>query len=516
MARKEPIRAVKGMRDILPGDSVLWEHIEEVARQVFRSYAYDEIRTPLVEPTELFVRGVGTDTDIVTKEMYSWEDYESHSLSICRKWILSEGLFGASPQEFQKLVVRFLDLIDSGLRDDMVPKSASNLKSIIDLRMLVAQLSELLPPIEFTKTKEAIKAVTLILSFGPELSLRPEATAPVIRAYIEHRMWEARGLVKVYYMGPMFRRERPQKGRYRQFYQIGAEAIGMDHFMVDAEMIDMAVKLLKSLNLTGFSLLLNSVGCKECRPKYLETLRAELAKVRYQLCEDCRRRSETNPLRVLDCKVPEDQPVIDRLPTITDSLCEACKTHFDNLKAYLHDMKIEFTLEKRLVRGLDYYTRTTFEVVHGSLGAQNSLLGGGRYDGLSEELGGPSAPGVGFSIGEDRLASVVPPLAKKPLLFIAWLGERGSKHAQELGDELRRQKIVLDVYQESLRPKKFFELASRLAARHDVYALLIGDREVDEGKYQVKDMTQGKQLNPMTKEELKQFLEEKEKASQAQ
>src|SRR3990172_7884642 len=301
MSRNQPIRAV----------------------EVFRAYAYQEIRTPIVEVTELFARGVGQDTDIVTKEMYTWED-----------------------------------------RDDK------------------------------------------------SLTLRPEATASVVRAYIEHRMWEQPGLKKLYYMGPMFRRERPQKGRYRQFYQIGAEAIGSDSPAVDAEVIEMLIVLLDRLRLTGFTLWLSSVGCSKCRPGYLATLRSQLTPVREKLCADCQRRSETNPLRVLDCKVPEDQPIIDTLPTIFDLLCEDCRRHFEQLQGYLRDRQIPFTLQPRMVRGLDYYTRTTFEIVHGSLGAQNSLLGGGRYDGLSEMLGGPPAPGIGFSIGEDRLALALSQLAE--------------------------------------------------------------------------------------------------------
>ena len=403
------------MRDILPPESALWNRIERASREIFAAYSYQEIRTPLVEVTELFARGVGQDTDIVTKEMYTFED-----------------------------------------RD------------------------------------------------GQSLTLRPEATASVVRSYIEHRMWEQPGVKKFYYIGPMFRRERPQKGRYRQFYQIGAEAIGSESPTVDAELLEMLIELLGRLDLTGYSLFLNSVGCAHCRPKYLETLRSELSKVSGQLCADCQRRSETNPLRVLDCKVPQDQPIIDQLPTILDLLCPECREHFERLQGYLRERQIPFTVRPRLVRGLDYYTRTTFEIVHGALGAQDSLLGGGRYDGLSEMLGGPAAPGIGFSIGEDRFALALSQLAESETnaagspLFIIWLGDAAYRCAAELARELRAKNVAVDLLADAVKLKKALELASRLGVRH---ALLIGDQELAEGKYPLRDMSQGTQKS-VTKEEL--------------
>ncbi|MBI4480486.1 MAG: histidine--tRNA ligase [Acidobacteria bacterium] len=420
MARKEPIRAVKGMRDILPPESALWEHIEDVAREIFRTYAYQEIRTPLVEPTDLFARGVGADTDIVTKEMYTWEDRDKSSLT-----------------------------------------------------------------------------------------LRPEATASVIRAYIEHRLDLRPGVKKFYYMGPMFRRERPQKGRYRQFYQIGAEAIGSESPAVDAEVIEMLVSLLDRLRVCGYTLLLNSVGDKECRPRYIARLREELKKVRSQLCEDCQRRSETNPLRVLDCKVPEDQPIIAKLPTIADSLCEACRTHFEKLQGYLRERNIPYTLQPRMVRGLDYYTRTAFEFVHGSLGAQNSLLGGGRYDGLSEDLGGPPAPGIGFSIGEDRLVLTMQEtkndlsevawfLAHTPPVYIAWMGEAAYARAASVAREFRGQGHSIEVAADDTKLKKSLENASKLGMK---YVLIIGERELEASRYPLRNMTTGEQWT-VTAEEL--------------
>jgi histidyl-tRNA synthetase len=309
------IRAVKGTRDILPPSSEVWNFVESVARRVFSSYNYQEIRTPIFEETALFARGVGEDTDIVSKEMYTFEDRDKASLT-----------------------------------------------------------------------------------------LRPENTASVIRAFIEHRLDQQPGLQKLYYIGPMFRRERPQKGRYRQFFQIGAEAIGSTSPAVDAEVIEMVVEVLSQCGIEGFHLLINSVGCSNCRPRFIASLREKLADVASTMCGDCQRRAVTNPLRVLDCKVPQDQPIIEALPSILDSLDDECRRHFETVRELLTDRAIGFEVRPRLVRGLDYYTRTTFEIVHGSLGAQNSVLGGGRYDGLAEALGSKvAAPGIGFSIGEDRL-----------------------------------------------------------------------------------------------------------------
>jgi histidyl-tRNA synthetase len=400
------IRAVKGTRDILPPASAVWNHVEEVARRVFRSYNYQEIRTPIFEETGLFARGVGTETDIVSKEMYTFED-----------------------------------------RD------------------------------------------------GSSLTLRPEATASVIRSYIEHRLDQLPGLQKLYYIGPMFRRERPQKGRYRQFFQIGAEAIGSESPAVDAEVIEMIVEILSGVGLDGFQLLINSVGCPVCRPKYVARLREALAADAPRMCEDCRRRVDTNPLRVLDCKIPEDQPIIDALPSIPDCLCEDCRDHFERVKTYLTDRGIGFELKPRLVRGLDYYTRTTFEIVHGALGAQNSVLGGGRYDGLAESLGSKvHSPGIGFSIGEDRLvmsAEEARPGDNAPQLdlFVAPLGEAAFRHAGVLARDLRRRGVTVETGVDA-RLKRAMETANKLKAR---WVLIIGDDEIAAGAYSLKNMETGAQ-----------------------
>ena len=286
----------------------------------------------------------------------------------------------------------------------------------------------------------------------------------MIRAYIEHRLDQRPGVQKLYYIGPMFRRERPQKGRYRQFFQIGAEAIGSESPLVDAEVIEMVVEILKGVGLTGFKLLINSVGDHNCRPQYVERLRQELKDGRRNMCGDCQRRAETNPLRVLDCKVEADQPIIDALPSILDYLCDPCRAHFDAVKQFLDDRGIEYEVRPRMVRGLDYYMRTTFEVVHGALGAQNSVLGGGRYDGLAESLGSKvHSPGIGFSIGEDRLVmSVEGEQTAVPLdLFIAPLGEPALRHAAVMARDFRRAGLSVELVEGKL--KRAMELANKLA-----------------------------------------------------
>jgi histidyl-tRNA synthetase len=395
------IRAVKGTRDLLPPDTTVWNRVETIARDVFRAYNYQEIRTPILEETQLFARGVGTETDIVSKEMYTFDDH------------------------------------------------------------------------------------------GTSLTLRPENTASVIRAYIEHRLDQRPGVQKLYYIGPMFRRERPQKGRYRQFFQIGAEAIGSDSPFTDAEVIEMVCEMLTRTGLSGFHLLINSVGCPNCRPKFVDALREALKPVAPGLCGDCQRRAETNPLRVLDCKIPEDQPAIDALPSILDHLCEVCAPHFAAVQTYLTDRKIDFEVKPRLVRGLDYYMRTTFEVTHGNLGSQNSVLGGGRYDGLAESLGSNvHSPGIGFSIGEDRLVMTVDP-GEPPALdvFLAPLGDSALRHAGDLARELRRSGLSVEVLAGG-KLKRAMELANKLGAR---YTLILGDDEIAAGEYSLKDMRSGEQ-----------------------
>jgi histidyl-tRNA synthetase len=401
------------MRDILPPSSFAWNHVEATARRIFARFNYQEIRTPILEETELFARGVGEETDIVSKEMYTFED-----------------------------------------RD------------------------------------------------GSSLTLRPENTASVIRSYIEHRLDQQPGLQKLYYIGPMFRRERPQKGRYRQFYQIGAEAIGSDSPAIDAEVIEMVVTTLQELGISGFELLINSVGTKESRQRYNEALRIELESVAPKMCSDCRRRAVTNPLRVLDCKVPEDQPIIDALPSILDYLSDEDREHFRRVREFLDDRHIAYTARPRLVRGLDYYARTTFEITHGALGAQNAILGGGRYDGLAESLGSKvPAPGIGFSIGEDRLVMTVEETKateKSQLdLYIAPMGDTALRHCAVLAGDIRKLGVSVEVGTDR-KLKRMLELANKLSAR---FTLIMGDNEIATQSYALKDMSSGEQAT-MTRQKL--------------
>jgi histidyl-tRNA synthetase len=398
------MKAVKGMRDILPPASAVWNHVDAVARELFRTYNYQEIRTPILEETSLFARGVGAETDIVSKEMYTFED-----------------------------------------RD------------------------------------------------GSSLTLRPEVTASVIRAYIEHRLDQLPGVKKLYYSGQVFRRERPQKGRYRQFYQIGAEAIGSESPVLDAEIIELSAELLSRAGISGFHLLVNSVGDPNCRPAYVNLLREKLAEVAPRLCEDCQRRSVTNPLRVLDCKVPEDQHTIETLPSILDHLCEDCDAHFRVVKAYLNTRGIAYEVRPRLVRGLDYYTRTTFEFTHSALGSQNTVLAGGRYDGLAESIGSKvPAPGVGFSLGQDRLVMALEEACPDRFtpavdVFLAPLGEQAEEHAIALAAELRAHGISVERSVDK-KLKRALEVANKIGAR---FSLIVGDDELAKGTYQLKDMKAG-------------------------
>ena len=424
------LKAVRGTRDLLPPETALWNRIEATARDVFARYNFGEIRTPVFEDTGLFARGVGEETDIVSKEMYTWED---------RARAQSE------------------------------------------------------------KTQS--------------LTLRPENTAGVVRAYIEHGLGESGLLQKLYYIGPQFRRERPQKGRYRQFSQIGAEVIGppsagSESPLRDAEVLEMLATLLDELGIKGWTLHLNSVGSSADRARYNEALRTALVPVVGQMCADCQRRAETNPLRVLDCKVPGDQPIIDTLPVIADSLDEESKKHFAAVTAALDAAGVPYTRNHRLVRGLDYYTRTTFEFTHGGLGAQNALLGGGRYDGLSEMLGGPRAPGIGFAIGEDRLVltllaqlddkSAPPQVADA---FIAPLGEGMNAAALGLARELRHQGLWIELGEGSFRLKKSFEAADKTARQ----IVILGEDELQSGILTVKNFSTGVQTK-VPRGELAVFL----------
>ena len=398
------IQAIRGTYDVLPADIGIWHAVESRLRQTFHLYGFGEIRTPIFEATELFVRGVGEETDIVSKEMYTFAD-----------------------------------------RDE-----------------------------------------------SKSLTLRPEGTAPVIRAYIEHQLQNEARMLKLYYIGPMFRRERPQKGRYRQHVQAGAEVLSStDNPAIEAEVMEMLTGFLSSIGIPDLQVNVNSVGDRECRPAYVQLLKSEIRARADRLCEDCRRRGERNPLRVFGCKVASCQPVIAELPTITDRLCDGCRSHFEKFKSYLTERNIHFLVDPKLVRGLDYYTRTTFEITSGRLGAQNTVAGGGRYDGLAEELDGPPTKGFGFGMGLERLilsiadpASLVPDY--RPEYFFAVHGDAAFDRATLLARKLRMKdtRVYLDFDTRSLKSQ--MRLADKLGAK---WAIIIGDEELKSGTVVVRDMS---------------------------
>ena len=400
------IQAIKGTRDILPGEVERWQQVESAARRVFRRYGFREIRTPIFEATELFARGIGESTDIVSKEMYTFADRGERSVT-----------------------------------------------------------------------------------------LRPENTAPVVRAAIEHHLFQRPDCERLYYIGPMFRYERPQKGRMRQFSQIGVEAFGSAAPALDAEVIEMSMAFLSELGILDTALHINSVGCENCRPLYRERLREALADKVGELCPDCQRRYRENPLRILDCKVGCRRFLQDA-PALLDTLDEACREHFQQVRRCLERFAVPYEVDPHLVRGLDYYMRTTFEVLGRSLGAQNALLGGGRYDGLVQSLGGPPVPGIGFASGVDRLVLSLPEPPdggrSGPDLFIATLGEAAWDQALLLVRELRRRNLWIEWEPASGKsPKAQARRADRLGARH---LLFVGEDELKKGVWTLKGMEGGEQV----------------------
>jgi histidyl-tRNA synthetase len=425
MTERKQFRAIKGTRDILPPDSSLWNWFEHTAREAFESYNFGEIRLPIFEDTELFARSIGVETDVVSKEMYTFDDRDESSIT-----------------------------------------------------------------------------------------LRPEATASVCRAYIEHNLQALPGNAKLYYIGPMFRRERPQKGRYRQFYQIGAEVLGQsDAPAIDAELLEMLLVFFHRVGLTRTTLYLNSIGDKNCRPQYVELLRGELQKVKDQLGPDSQRRIETNPLRVLDSKIPEEQPIIETLPRISGHLCNDCRAHFAKLKEELNLRNIQYEENWRLVRGLDYYTRTTFEVTAEGLGSQNAVCGGGRYDGLVELLGGPPTKGIGFAIGTDRSILSIEEGGTAPKLsglavYVAWMGPAAYPAAVHITRKLRDAGLAVELPPEEMKFKKSLSLADRLGAR---YALIIGEDEVASHTYTLKHLADAAQKK-LNENDLLEFLESERRA----
>jgi len=401
------VAAVRGFRDILPEESVLWQRLEAQARSIFAAYGFSEIILPLIEKTELFARAIGETTDIVEKEMYTFTD-----------------------------------------RDDS------------------------------------------------SLTLRPEGTASVIRAYVEHSLFHREPVSKLFYIGPMFRRERPQKGRYRQFHQIGAELLGRDDPLIDAELLLMLNDLFTALQL-NVTVEVNSLGCPVCRPRYRESLRSFGESKLAELCENCHARLHRNPLRLLDCKEPGCRQAMTDAPMLTDFLCGPCRDHFARVQDYLRQENVAFVLNPRLVRGLDYYCRTSFEIIAQGLGSQNAVCGGGRYDGLVEQLGGPAIPGIGFAIGVERVVMLLQAqersLALTPDLFIAPLGQAAESQAFSLARRLRLGGYHIELESSSRGLKAQMRRAGKLGVR---YVLILGENELAASKGTIRDM-QAKTDQPM-------------------
>jgi len=409
----------RGTQDTLPPETELWQYFEEIIRSVARDFSYEEIRTPIFEHSELFQRGVGEETDIVTKEMYTFSD-----------------------------------------------------------------------------------------KGGRSITLRPEGTAPVARAFIQHNL-SAQGLPqKLYYVGPMFRYERPQAGRYRQHYQFGFEALGGKEPELDVEIILLSVTIFQKLGISQFKVLLNSIGCSRCRPQFLETLKSFLRPHLLELCGDCQRRLELNPMRVLDCKNPSCQPLLDRAPSPDAYLCSECREHFQEVQRLLEAFKLDFQIEPRLVRGLDYYTRTVFEVISPELGAQNSLCGGGRYDDLIEAIGGHSTPGVGFAGGFERAILVLKEKKDLPQprfrVFVACQGDHGDA-ALNITMMLRKNGIPADM----LSGVKTLSAQLKHASRRGFpCVVIIGEEELKKGTVLLKDMASGEQKE-LPSRDLLETLKEK-------
>lgn len=402
------IQAIRGVKDIMPDEIEKWRWVENKANQVFTRYGFKEIRLPIFEKTKLFSRGIGETTDIVEKEMYTFEDRG-----------------------------------------------------------------------------------------GEKVTLRPEGTASVVRAFIEHKMYTKQTVQKYYYLGPMFRYERPQAGRFRQFYQIGVEAMGSHNPSIDAEVMIMLMEFFTVLGLNQIELQINSLGCNKCRPEYRETLKKSITNHLADLCENCNKRYQKNPLRVLDCKVERDIEIASGLPKITDHICNECKCHFEKVQTLLHETQIPFNINPSLVRGLDYYTHTAFEVTSRDLGAQNAISGGGRYNTLVEEFEGPPTPCFGFALGLERLISLVPfdkmeSIETNPDVFVVSLGEEAKLKVFSLVHQLRSGGISVERDYNEGSIKSQMRKANRSASS---FALIIGENEIKSGTYQLKNMKDGKQSN---------------------
>jgi len=508
-------QAIRGTRDLLPPETTLWNRVEQTAHEVFGTFGFGEIRLPILEQTELFARSIGLDTEVVSKEMYTFPE----KLDFLRENLRNISDAMESQERLNKylgLVATFTDALKDALEAKRLPDSQANLDLSKQLADLVSEtvarwnMGHAKPD---SNWKELLgRAETLMWRVNTEEreSLRPEGTAGVCRAYIEHGMQQLPQPVKLYYMGPMFRRERPQKGRYRQFYQIGAEVLeaiqpGQGSAKdipkdagIDAEVIEMVMMFFDRLELQGVQLNINSIGhsADNCRRGYVEKLTAALGKVKDKLGPDSQRRIATNPLRVLDSKLESEQPIIATLPRIADHLCEECATHYSAVKRELEMRGVFFRENWRLVRGLDYYMRTTFEITAQGLGSQNAVCGGGRYDGLVELLGGPPTKGIGFAIGEDRLILSLQESGKAPAqqgrdVYIAWMGERAHATAIRAAKDLRKAGFSVELPPVEQKFGKALGQADKLGAK---YALILGDNEVSEGLWTLKTLSDGSQL----------------------
>ena len=515
MAEKKRFQAIKGTRDLLPPDTELWNRVEQTAREVFGTFGFGEIRPPIFEPTELFARSIGVDTDVVSKEMYSFFDRP----------------IDLTPTHTFYDTGRYLKDLKDLLAHGEIPNDEKN-REIIQWLSERWEEFEKLPP-DQPLEGEAKKSLFRILGFrdrvqlGSEITLRPEATASVCRAYIEHGMHAWPQPVKLYYLGPMFRRERPQKGRYRQFYQIGVEVLETvqpgqggakdisKDAAVDAEVIEMVMAFFASLGLEGVQLEINSIGhaADNCRRGYVKNLKAALEKVKDKLGPDSQRRIETNPLRVLDSKLESEQAIIAGLPKISEHLCDDCAKQYAEVKRQLDLRGVTYTENWRLVRGLDYYMRTTFEITAKGLGSQNAVCGGGRYDGLVELLGGLPTKGIGFAIGEDRLILSLQEAGKGGAaagrdVFVAWMGEKAQAAAIAATQRLRAAGFRVELPPVEQKFGKALGQADKLGAR---YALILGEDEVATGQWTVKTLADGSQAKMNEAEFLEKLKNEVKK-----
>jgi len=410
--------SLRGMQDILPSEVHLWQHIEEQARKIFEIFNFQEIRTPVVENAELFLKSIGEDTDIVEKEMYVFQDKK-----------------------------------------------------------------------------------------GRKVALRPEGTASVVRAYIQNSLFLNPAPQRFYYIGPMFRYERPQKGRFRQFHQIGVEVFGINSPAVDGELIYMVKKFFEKLNIKNLTYEINSLGCKKCRTLYKENLFKFLSDRITILCSDCKRRLEINPLRILDCKVSSCREALNDIPLIVDFLCKDCRKHFLSFQDELNSMDIPYNVNPKIVRGLDYYTRTVFEVTTTALGAQNAVAAGGRYDYLVELFGGPPTPAAGFAVGMERLIDLCTETvrieSKKPYVYVAYAGNLLNE-AKNLARFLRNNNIPVETSYEEASLKSQLRKADRFGVR---IVVIVGEEELKRSVYRWKNMKTGLQGEATLKELIEMLRE---------